>query len=207
MHLDEKKTHECFKKVKYIKEHAQIYCLSPDRVPVSVEDLFRVVSDMYDMKISKQDVVYEGEWVNSLVERYNNQHAIVYVKHNLEDHYKRFCATKELMHLAIDEPEDWSVDGTETLAALFVEMSFDNGNVAENVAQSEVFAEIAAIEILYPYEFRALDRKSLADQTTSLIKLSLEYEIPTFIVARALSEWYDKIATSVWGHLNSQDLK
>jgi hypothetical protein len=31
MQLDGKKTYACFKKAKLIKEHARIYCLSPDR--------------------------------------------------------------------------------------------------------------------------------------------------------------------------------
>jgi hypothetical protein len=207
MLLDSRKTKECFLKIRQIKEHRNIYCLSRDAIPVSAEDLFWVIGDMYNLKIDKVEVVFESEFLNSLVERFNNQTANVFVKYSLNKDGKRFAAVKELMHLALDEREDWSVDGTKTLGDLFVEMSLGNGHqvVAANAIQSEALAEIAAIEILYPYEFRAADKEALLANKTTLAKLALEYDVPPFIISKALSNWFNDIATQMWGEIKHDE--
>jgi Zn-dependent peptidase ImmA (M78 family) len=205
MFLNAEKTEQVFKKVKMIKEHKDLYCLDPQRIPVSIEDLRFVVSDMYDLKIGIQEVVFQGSRVRSLVERYNNQHALIYVKHDLTDDLKRLSVSKELMHLAIDEQEDWSVDGVNTISHFLAEMALatKQSNEAVNGAQSEALAEIAAIEILYPYEFRAKDAVDRLNDQSLINKLSLNYEVPSFIIGKALSDWYGRIADEMWNKLNS----
>jgi Zn-dependent peptidase ImmA (M78 family) len=191
-----------FKKVLQIKEHKDLYCLDPSRIPVSIEDLVHVVSDMYGLKISINEVVFEGDRVRGLVERYNNQRALIYIRHNMTPELKRFSVTKELMHLAIDEHEDWSVNGVATISDFLVEMSIVDGNaVAKNGSQSEMLAEIAAIEVLYPAEFRVSDKSDLASGKTTLIKLSLHYEIPVFVVDKALQPWYVALSEKVWANV------
>jgi Zn-dependent peptidase ImmA (M78 family) len=199
MHVDFHKVLEVFRKVRQLKEHKELYCLDPKRIPVSVSDLTRVIADMYDLKIEVFEVVFTGDRLRSLVERYKDNHAIIYVKHDLTPEVQRFSVTKELMHLAIDEPEDWSPAGVATLQSFFTEMSIANGDhLAEARAQSEALAEIAAIEILYPYEFRADDAAAIASRKTTWAKLSLHYELPRYIVTRAHADWYKKVADAAW---------
>jgi Zn-dependent peptidase ImmA (M78 family) len=200
MYVDSKKIENLFRKIKQIQEHKDMYCLNKDHVPISVDDVKYVISDMYSLKIGIQEVMYEGTFLRSIVERYNNNHALIYVKHDLANDLKRFSATKELMHLAIDEKEDWSTDGVETVSSYLVEMSLstENGKMAKNGAQSEALAEVAAIEILYPYRFRDVDREKVAAQPNALSRLALEYEIPKFIVGRALSNSHCTLADKFW---------
>jgi Zn-dependent peptidase ImmA (M78 family) len=204
MLIDTEKTKVCFRKVKNIKEHRKIMCIQGDRIPVSVMDLLWVVGDMYALNIDAREVVFEAQSLRSLVERYKDNSAKIFVKSNLEVVVKRFSTVKELMHLAIDEPEDWSPEGVNTLSELFIEMQLNGTSetVAANPAQSEVLAEIAAIEVLYPFEFRDKDKTELAAGATSLSKLSLYYHLPTYVISKALSPWYHNIASQMWHELN-----
>lgn len=201
MQVDFQKVLEVFRKVKQLKEHADLYCLDPKRIPVSISDMTRVVADMYGLNIETYEVVFAGDRLRSLVERYADNRAIIYVKHDLTPEVQRFSVTKELMHLVIDEPEDWSPAGVTTLQSFFTEMSITNGgdHLAEARAQSEALAEIAATEVLYPYEFRNLDAEELAARKTTWPKLSLRYEMPRYTITRAHAEWFRKIADTAWG--------
>jgi Zn-dependent peptidase ImmA (M78 family) len=155
---------------------------------------------MYGLKIDIFEVVFAGDRLRSLVERYNDKRAVIYVKHDLTPEVQRFSVTKELMHLVIDEPEDWSPAGVATLQSFFTEMSIGNGDhLAETRAQSEALAEIAAIEVLYPYEFRSSDAADIASKKTTWPKLSLHYEMPRYALTRAHADWYKKIADAAWG--------
>jgi hypothetical protein len=200
MYVDSKKLEGVFRKIKQIQEHKDIYCLSRDHIPISIEDLKFVISDMYQLKIGIQEVLFPGSFLRSVVERYNTNHALIYVKHDLPHEMKRFAVAKELMHLAIDEPEDWSIDGVETVSSYLMEMALStkNDELAENGAQSEMLAELAAMEMLYPYQLRQLDREKMIDQPSVVSKLALEFEIPRFIVARAISKNYSEIADDMW---------
>ncbi|WP_441280534.1 hypothetical protein [Tardiphaga sp. 862_B3_N1_1] len=199
MQVDFQKVLEVFRKVKQLKEHQELYCLDPKRIPVSISDLTRVVADMYDLKIDVSEVVFTGERLRSLVERYADNHAIIYVKHDLTPEVQRFSVTKELMHLVIDEPEDWSPAGVATLQSFFTEMSIANGDhVAEARAQSEALAEIAAIEVLYPHEFRAAEAVEISTKKTTWAKLCLHYEMPRYALTRAHADWYKKVVDTAW---------
>jgi hypothetical protein len=106
-----------------------------------------------------------------------------------------------MVHLAIDTPEDWCAEGTETIEELIREHAFGGLEVAREEIQSETLAEVAAIELLYPFEFRAAD---LASQE-SLSALSVRYQIPEYAIGRALAPSYMKLATELWtkvgGHM------
>ena len=192
MQIDFQKVENVFRKVKQLKEHTDLYCLDPKRLPVSISDLARIIADMYQLKITMFEVVLVGDRLRSLVERYNDNTAVIYVKHDLTPEVQRFSATKELMHLVIDEPEDWSPAGVATLQSFFTEMSIANGDkhLAETRAQSEALAEIAALETLYPYEFREQDAMDIAATKTTWPKLWLQYEVPRYMITRAHTEWY-----------------
>src|SRR3979411_2137756 len=62
-----------YRKVKHIKEHMRTYCLAPDRAKLSVEDLQWCIADMYQVKIEKHEVAFEGEYLRGLVERYKER--------------------------------------------------------------------------------------------------------------------------------------
>jgi hypothetical protein len=129
-----------FRKIKQIKEHRNAYCIAPDRAKMSVEDLQWCIADIYGLKIEKKEVAFDSMFLLGMVERYADRARILLRKDQPEDSM-RFVTTKELCQLAIDEPEDWSPRGTETLDAYMNELRLDLGaaggsqELAPNVAQ------------------------------------------------------------------------
>lgn len=190
-----------FQKVKQIKEHKILYCLSRDHIPVSIEDLEWVIGDMYKLTINKEEVSFEADFLRGMLERYENGNVRILIWQGQAIDWKRFVTTKELLHLVIDEEEDWSPEGSETIDQLLIESALgteDNEGTVDNEVQSEVLAEIAAIEILYPYEFREADVRALNDETTTYVKLAMYYEIPEFVVSQALHPQYLQLCQKMW---------
>ena len=100
---------------------------------------------------------------------------------------------KELLHLVIDNDDDFNPYGDETLEYL-VELGhfgwLNSGDPFAGFVQSEVVAEIAALEVLYPLRFRSADLKKLHDKDTTRAALGVIYEIPSQYVATALNDDY-----------------
>jgi len=211
MIVETAKIESTFRKVKQIKEYMQHYCIAPDRAKMSVEDLQRCISDMYGIKIEKQEVLFEGEYLRGLVERYEAR-ARIFLRTGQGEEWMRFTATKELCHLAIDEKEDWSPRGHETIQSLLIEdrLDLDGDEVAQEArkladsrAQSEKLAEIAAVELMYPYEFRQDDIKAIAKGTTTLKALAVHFQVPAYVIGVAQHPGRMHIATLGWEMANS----
>jgi Zn-dependent peptidase ImmA (M78 family) len=200
MILDFTKAKTVFLKVKHVREEMRRYCLAPDRFDLSIEDLQHVVSGMYTIQIVKKQVAYEGTFVRGLIERYQKSQSrvVIYIKKNIDDDAKRFVAVKELCHVVIDEKEDWSPEGEKTIETLLIEYVVNNGETAQTPSQSEILAEIAAIELMYPYDLRILDAAKLANKETSLQKIANTHKMPEEIVSRSLSKWYQDMAKRLW---------
>jgi hypothetical protein len=211
MIVETAKIEATFRKVKQIKEYMQQYCIAPDRAKLSVEDLQRCVSDMYSIKIEKREVLFEGEYLRGLVERYADR-ARILLRAGQGEEWMRFTATKELCHLAIDEKEDWSPRGHETIQSLLIEERLDlDGDeaaqkarkLADSRAQSEKLAEIAAGELMYPHEFRDGDIEAIAKGTTTLKALAMHFHAPAYIIGVAHHPNRIHIANLGWELANS----
>jgi len=74
--------------------------------------------------------------------------------------------------------------------------------VAARATQSELFAELAAVELLYPYECRVADKEKLEIGTTTIVKIATYHQLPAAIVTRALSKGHFDFAAIVWAELN-----
>jgi Zn-dependent peptidase ImmA (M78 family) len=191
-------------KVRQIQEHQKMMCLAGDRIPVSIEDLQYVVKDMYGFtEIEKFDVAFTAEFTRGMLERYSNNTAKIYIRKDQPDDWKRYIAAKELCHLVIDEPEDFSPDGHSTIQHLIATKipTKNNGNEKSNDVDSEWLAEFAAREILYPYLMRKNDIELLKSNKHTQTSLTLHYEIPEYAIGVVLQEDYMKGVGAVWEEL------
>lgn len=197
-----------FRKVRDIQEFVRQYVLAHDKMPVSVEDTQWAIEEKYTLKIIKELVDFESVHVRGMMERYADGHANVFVKETqdvdpkLNLFWHRFITVKEMMHLAIDEHEDWSSDGCDTIEDLIKDHAFEGMHIPRHEIQSEALAEVAAIELLYPMEFRIADIKNGTPKT----ELSAIYEVPLYVVDRALSESYMKLARLTWSEVGGHGL-
>ena len=183
--------------MRQIQEEIRAYCLAHDRPDLPVEEFQRIISQMYQIKIEKFQVPFEATFIRGLLERYDD-HAKIYVRKNQEEDWKRFVAVKELCHLVIDEKEDWSTSGVSIVRKLISEYKIDKDKPAARAIQSEIFAEIAAIELLYPFSERRRDAILLENGEMTNAKIASYYKIPEAIVDRALSENHEELSSYVW---------
>jgi hypothetical protein len=199
-----------YRKVKHIREHMKAYRLAADRAKLSIEDLRWCISDMYSVKIEMREVAFEGEHLRGLVERYEGR-ARILIRAGQGDEWMRFTAVKELCHIAIDEKEDWSPRGHETIQNLLLEDQLDNQDaekqkarkMAHATAQWEKLAVIAAIELMYPHEFREDDLKNVAEQRTTQKALALHFHVPEYVIGSALHPGRMEFARIGWEMANS----
>lgn len=180
-----------FKKVEQLREEARAYTLAGDRSVLGVEDIQALVERMYNVRISKKEVVSTSVFLHSMVLRYGDGSAQILARANLPDPAKRFGVTKELCHLMLDEPEDWSVRGADTIDSLIRVFSLDvsqNGDHEpdDQIIVCEALAELAAAELLYPFSAREADLAALENRTISYAKLAIEWKLPQRIIELAL---------------------
>jgi Zn-dependent peptidase ImmA (M78 family) len=180
------------KKIQQVREHYKQYVLDGHGVPISIEDLRWVVNDMYNVDVSIYEVDYEGQFSRGLVERYERS-ARILIRGKMEKKFRRFVAAKEISHIIIDEREDWSPAGDETIrSAIRERISLSDLENMSPSTVSENYALAASIEILYPLEYRHEDKNRLETGELTLDKLSDYYEVPLFAIELSLRDAYLK---------------
>lgn len=199
------KFENALRKVRDVQECIREYLLAHSKLPVSVEDIQYAVEQKYGLKIEKQLVDFEAEHIRGMMERYDDRTAKIYVRkrqHKSEPqnrYWLRFISVKELAHLIIDEEEDFSTLGAETIEHLIANHAEAAMQLPRDEIQSEHLAELAAVELLYPFEFRQGD----LDKQTPLVDLSAEYEVPAYVIETALRPNYMKLLRMVWGEIGA----
>ncbi len=182
-----------FKKVKAVREHMNLYHVDGGSHRLSVDTLAKSIADMYALKIELYEVYAPGSRVAGNVERYQNGRAIILVKAELSDAMKRFVAVKELCHLMIDEDDDWSSLGVDTIKEMKVEFDLaDKGGEGvsnpSRTQQSEHLAWMAAVSLMYPCEFHVTDKAAVDAKTVTIAKLGLHHDLPPHVVESALAQ-------------------
>lgn len=205
MLISYEKAQDAFRKVKHLREEYRNYSLAPNLSRLSVEDLFAIVRQMYQIDIVKRGVPFEARHTRGMLLRFR-QEARIYVRHDLDDDMKRFTAVKELCHVILDEEEDWSVDGVNTIEQLQNDLHLNGNNtkakVAASTSQAELLAELAALELLYPIECRQADQRR---QNFVTQRAAYEHGIPVSMVERAISENYREAADRLWEDVGLPD--
>lgn len=173
---------------------ARVWAGDAGHLPISVDAAKEVIEELSGYKVTMRSVFFEATHVYARVEKYNDKTALVDVRHNLSSPWKRFVAAKELLHLIIDKDEDMSPYGDETLDKLVRDghIGIISQNGDKPPAQSELIAEVAAMELLYPLQNRQADLHDVGADKTSFAKLSLRYAIPANFIDTVFSDGYLK---------------
>lgn len=193
-------------KAKAVREEYRQYILGGDNNKVSIKDLTWVIGNMYDLQIEMYEVADTGNFIRGLMERYSNRVRIL-VREKLNLSLKRYVAVKELCHVVVDETEDWSPTGDETIRRMVAEYQSQPDNIQGfSVGTiSETYAHFAAVEILYPFEHRAIDKETLKTGETNLAEIAAHYEIPTFAVEQAHRDAHMRAVGSVYALLSARE--
>jgi Zn-dependent peptidase ImmA (M78 family) len=196
--MDTEKVTGVLKTTRLIIEELKAYTINGHAPPVSIEDLHFVIEEMQKIKIEKKEVIQPaGKIVRGSMARFTDR-AIILVDSNLSDVLKRFTTAKELCQIAIDTPADFSVNPHETIKALLTTFELDNEHngdheVSADVVLSEILAEIAALEVLYPLDLRRIDQKAVQAKKTTWSALEAQYRVPRYYIERAFTAPYQTL--------------
>lgn len=176
-----------------VLKHPKISDENGPRLPISVDDLLIVVAEMSEHTITGREVEFDAEHLKGRVERFNNKTATVDVRLSIADlRLMRLVAAKEAMHLLVDQDEDMTPYGDQTLERLVEDGHIGvltNEKGQASASQSELIAEIAAQEVLWPLPLRVGDMKQ-RNQPKFTTGMSEKYELPPFIVSSMISGSY-----------------
>lgn len=191
MLIDSEDIKRILNKVRIAREHLSATWPPKDACVLSVMDFHWAVQDIYGLQIEMLKVSFQAQHLRGTTERRGKDlPSRVLVRAEQTPEFQRFVAVKELCHLMIDEKDDWSSAGVETIRGLLKEWELlgENGTGhmdPSNPLESEMLAEIAAIEMLYPREFRANDIAKIAEKQTTIQKIALDHDVPPYAIEQA----------------------
>lgn len=161
-------------------------------LPISLDATKEIIEEQTEYSVLIRSVSFQATHIFARVEKYKDHTATIDVRHDLSEQWKRFVTAKELLHLIIDKDEDMSPYGDETLDKLLTDGHI--GIVSQNgdkpPAQSELIAEVAALELLYPIQNREDDLKAVSSGKITHTKLAIRYGIPPNFIDTAFSNGY-----------------
>lgn len=161
---------------------------------VSIENVQQVISRLTGLPIEKLLVDFEGTTLRGNIERYDDR-AVIHVRAGLSPNWQRFTVVKEMCHILLDEKEDWSTDVVTTISDLLSFSGLDGDESAP--LRSEKLAELMALELIYPLEFRDEDRAFL-DAGGKVSDLADKRKVPPLWIERALAPGYIELCKDAW---------
>ncbi|MFW5654957.1 MAG: hypothetical protein ACOCYW_04835 [Roseicyclus sp.] len=192
MYLTADKVTNALLKAQHVLARPEIFAGDIRLIPISIDQLKDTVAEMSGYEIIARHVSFDGSYILGRCEKWDNKKAIIDIKYDLAEDWARFVTAKELLHLIIDSEEDMSPYGDEILEKLVQEghIGVISKNGDKPAAQSELVAEVAAIELLYPIQLRLQDYAERDRRPLNMRKLALRYGIPVNFIETAFSAGY-----------------
>ena len=190
----------------YYWTHTAADNVTGDKGPrVSIENLQRVVERL-TRKLIKMDLVeFDGDRIRAELERYDD-HFEIHVRQGQSEDWYRIVAVKEFWHALSDVEEDYSTDGVQTIRELVKYKGGFNWEALSAEARSEKLAELFALELLYPLEYR-LDDLEAHKGGASIEEISKKRGVPPLWAERALDEEFHEQCVSNWKTILERELK
>lgn len=168
---------------------------------LSVDQFRDLVADRTAVAIRLRTIDVETKAVYGFIERWEEagNKACIYIVKNIPPRWKRFVGVKELCHLVLDNKDDWSPDGADTLQRLTFTVGITDIDALENRAfRSENVAEMAAIELLYPHEDRRQHVADILAKKTDVPTIAAKYRLPEVIIQMVLTPAYLSMCDKYW---------
>lgn len=166
-----------------------------------MDNLKDAIEQTYSVKIEICRVLLESELFRGMIETCENQ-SIVYIDDALNKEWSRYVFTKEACHLLFRDPEFRTADPTGIIERILWDISVENGNSTPGYdVLSEELTKFAAIELLFPIEFRGDYKAKLDANEISIYDIAAQFEIPMHLVEIALSDSYMEVARKIWSEI------
>lgn len=192
----------CFELAKSVNHHYWVH--TPDASQnMRVENIERIVSWMQGVRlpVEKWVVPYDdATFIRGLFERYDDR-IVIYIRDGQTPEWVRFTIVKELCHALIDEPGDFSPKGEETIRDLIKYHGVTLDEISSAVLHSERLAEITALELIYPLEFRRADVAAIS-AGVKIPELVQKRAVPSLWIQRGLDPKYIEACEYFWKALS-----
>lgn len=188
----------CFVRALEVNDYYWRYTVADqDDGKVSIENLQRIVERITRKPIKMDTVDFVGTRVRAELERYDD-HFEIHVRAGQPVEWVRLAVVKEFWHALSDNEEDYSPDGVKIIRELVKYTGFGfNWDDLSTQARAEKLAEIFALELLYPIEYRTQDVEERANGA-SIEQISERRGVPPLWVERALDPEYHAACESNW---------
>lgn len=188
-----------FAEARKVREALREYCLAPDKVPVSLDDISRAIEHLYGIKITTRLVPLNSRLLRGMIEIYDKT-ATIYIDAELNTPMTRYVQVKEAAHVMIVNAENITKD-PGAIIQFFVQAGLlpkdDDGNHPDDILAEEL-TKFVAIELLFPHELRKAAQERIAANEDTLFTIAEWLHIPEHLVEFALSDTYMTLSNKIY---------
>ena len=176
----------------------ELYCIAADAIPVPMDNLKHAIEQIYDVTISLQIVPLDSSLLRGSIERYPER-TVINIDSEINSQWTRYVFAKEVCHHLVDNDDFRTTDPTTVIETVILDdPELDKNGATAMDVQSEYLTKLAAIELLFPLQFRDKCIEDIARGESSTYEISVYFDIPEHLVEYALTESYMKFSKKVW---------
>ena len=174
------------------------YSTSPNKdIPVSVLDWKKIIETRLSKHgkaflINVQSFPPQGNQIKGTLNRYKS-HADIFFSDKETFCWQRYIVAKELAHLLIDTPAEYTVRPSSLMEQLVSGIPLwllrRDHSQDDAAFDSEMTAMVAGIEMLLPWEHRPHFQKCF-EQGKDNLEIAEEFKVPKYVVSNMLTPTY-----------------
>lgn len=193
MHIQASEIRACLDKALELTAQYKLYVLASDGFPKSIDDFEWICSEYLGFKIEiyelddlqvHKDKVPPEQWAIRGFYLSMGTNYEVYILGGQNPCWNRFVRTKELFHMLMDQDCYRTTEiyhHIKEVAAKFPQID----SIPGRSAVSEMMAEIAAMEFIFPYERRLIEK---VGRNPDYYRIAEYYKIPQYYVEKYLDD-------------------
>ena len=188
-----------FRQVKQVQDALKSYCIAGDSIPLPNDNLQYAIEQIYGISIEVRLIPFDSDLLRGSIERYSDK-SIIYIDRELNSAWTRYVFAKEVCHHLLDDDEFHTLDPVGIVETIVLDESpFNETNgFAHADVQSEFLTKFAAIELLFPQEFRENCKEEVKSGNKSMYQVSEYFDIPEHLIEVALAGRYMEFSDDVW---------
>jgi hypothetical protein len=209
MNITSDDAYPVFLEVARVRETLNAYCLHPDVVPASLDDIEYAILQEYGAEVEKKTWPFKSDRIRGLIRIYDPRtpgtalFAQTVVDSELNDAQNRYYQTKELCHILLHHQENCTTDPTEIIAYFVRESTLENG-VGPDI-KNESLADLAAYELLFPRDLRDAAKARIEAGEDTIFGVADWLGLPQHVVETILDDPYSGFAKHVWERVDARD--
>lgn len=179
----------CLDKAAEMATHYETYILDGKNVQRSIEDTVWICQEYLNLKIEQNELPIPAarSSIRALYLAYDD-HYEIYLLEGMNYCWNRFVLCKELFHVLLDTEEYRNTKIYQHLEEMGLKAP-EPGQEPKSPAVSELMAEIAAMEFMFPYKDRVTIRKN---GEVDYAQVAERFKIPQYYVEKYLADgWMD----------------